>query len=452
MYKSKQQIIRRPKAPIEGLFCNYSHRICMQNRIDGFDYCIKHILEDKDAPYKQCSYMSNKNGKRCHNAAPKSDRKDGYCIEHAKKTAILRQQAARKHKPRETPESLLEELEHHNGSNPSSNPELRRPRSVDTMASRILDYASSGESDTETCLVDQAWRGDGDSDAESIDSEQEDILKHAGIYTAEEVALITRDKLIRLQSLYIDQFKRLQHVMREKRRKCLRGMRIERDRISSVHSSKDDPNQRDKYNKLMAMKKYHKRHGREALLHRQSKQRRMAEGANYKHPSYSKCIHMTDGIKCLQRVVPLSKFCQQHILEDPHQVLFQACGYGQMTCAKPVASCGEEQPRCMLHVPLQEYRSRLPIKDEEPDMLDDVKDMMLQQIDVVTEDNKPIFEDQDDEPLSHLLNLDRHDLMNSSQVANLPDIPVSMNIGQQSLPANNSTNSSGQTFERQISH
>ena len=41
----------------------------------------------------------------------------------------------------------------------------------------LTDYASSGDSDLESPLVDQAGRGDGDSDAESIDSDQEDPLK-----------------------------------------------------------------------------------------------------------------------------------------------------------------------------------------------------------------------------------------------------------------------------------
>ena len=39
------------------------------------------------------------------------------------------------------------------------------------------EYASSSDSYAETPVIDQAWRGDGDSDAESIDSEQEDPLK-----------------------------------------------------------------------------------------------------------------------------------------------------------------------------------------------------------------------------------------------------------------------------------
>lgn len=59
------------------LTCAFSQRPCSQPRLDGLDYCIKHVLEDKNAPYKQCSYVSAKNGKRCPNASPKHDRKDG---------------------------------------------------------------------------------------------------------------------------------------------------------------------------------------------------------------------------------------------------------------------------------------------------------------------------------------------------------------------------------------
>ena len=56
-------------------------------------------------------------------------------------------------------------------------------------------------------------------------------VRHAGVYTAEEVALIARDKMIRLQSLYIDQFKRLQHLLKEKRRKYLHSVRHDREQF-----------------------------------------------------------------------------------------------------------------------------------------------------------------------------------------------------------------------------
>lgn len=56
-------------------------------------------------------------------------------------------------------------------------------------------------------------------------------FRHAGVYTAEEVALITREKLIRLQSLYIDQFKRLQHLLKEKKRRYLHNRKVEHETL-----------------------------------------------------------------------------------------------------------------------------------------------------------------------------------------------------------------------------
>ncbi len=46
-------------------------------------------------------------------------------------------------------------------------------------ALRVSEYASSSDSETEAAAVEAAWRGDCDSDAESVDSEQEDPLKYA---------------------------------------------------------------------------------------------------------------------------------------------------------------------------------------------------------------------------------------------------------------------------------
>ena len=58
------------------------------------------------------------------------------------------------------------------------------------------------------------------------------------MYTAEEVALIMRDKLIRLQSLYIDQFKRLQHIMKEKRRKYLHTHKQEKETLGEYRHTR----------------------------------------------------------------------------------------------------------------------------------------------------------------------------------------------------------------------
>ena len=54
------------------------------------------------------------------------------------------------------------------------------------------------------------------------------------MYSQEEAALLLRDKLIRLQSLYIEQFKRLQHVLKEKRRKFLHTYKQEREMLGET--------------------------------------------------------------------------------------------------------------------------------------------------------------------------------------------------------------------------
>lgn len=376
MIKSKPTVVRRARVPAEGLFCNYIHRDCMQPRIDGFEYCIRHILEDKNAPFKQCNFV-NKTGRRCSTAAPKLDKKEGYCHHHLRKAALIRQKSNKKQKPKETPETLLESLDDY-----GRKIENKDKRKNESYTSRLLEYESSSDSDSQHKLIDQAWQGDIDSDPESIDSENEDPLKHAGVYTAEEVAQITRDKLIRLQSLYIEQFKRLQHVLKEKRRKYLHSIHREKGALANLNVTKSDPEQREYYEKLTALKRYHKRFGKEALMHRQSKERRIAatEGANYKPPTYQKCILVKKGIRCNKRTVPLSKYCTNHILFDTHQVLYQRCHYGDGICKRPIAvSVQSEVPLCMYHIQLIVTQQHFPTAE---DSLDENKD-----IDVVGEDD-----------------------------------------------------------------
>ena len=68
---------------------------------------------------------------------------DRYCADHARRTAILRQRAGRKRRPQETPETILEEIEHYGTTKQGDGGlvvgEVKRIRgSMDTMAHRIL--------------------------------------------------------------------------------------------------------------------------------------------------------------------------------------------------------------------------------------------------------------------------------------------------------------------------
>lgn len=77
---SSRSRVAHPARPQEPQACAFTQRPCSQPRLEGLEFCIKHILEDKNAPYKQCSYVSAKNGKRCPNASPKVERKDGCVV------------------------------------------------------------------------------------------------------------------------------------------------------------------------------------------------------------------------------------------------------------------------------------------------------------------------------------------------------------------------------------
>ncbi|KAG8585917.1 hypothetical protein GDO81_005195 [Engystomops pustulosus] len=313
----------------EALSCAYAHRPCSQPRLEAYEFCIKHILEDRNAPYKQCSYVSSKNSRRCSSAAPKTDKKDGvsFCAEHARRNALALQAQMKKSNPGPTVESLVYQLSSYaRGELGTQTQESSR-----SEASRILDEDSCSDSDHEAVTVDQTWMGDLDSEADSLDSDQEDPLKHAGVYTAEEVTLIMREKLIRLQSLYIDQFKRLQHLLKEKKRSYLHNVKMEHESIGSSLLAGPEglsSKERDGLKKLKALRRYRKRYGVEALLHRQLKERRILAtdvGSQQAHTTRSsqRCLAFVEDVRCSNPSLPMSRHCLSRILSPVAYLLKQ---------------------------------------------------------------------------------------------------------------------------------
>ncbi|KAM4608318.1 INO80 complex subunit Da [Polymixia lowei] len=61
--------------------CSYSPKLCKQRRLNGYAFCIRHVLEDKTAPFKQCEHVAKYNSQRCTNAIPKSEDRR-YCNSH----------------------------------------------------------------------------------------------------------------------------------------------------------------------------------------------------------------------------------------------------------------------------------------------------------------------------------------------------------------------------------
>uniref|UniRef100_A0A8C3NLC0 KAT8 regulatory NSL complex subunit 2 n=1 Tax=Geospiza parvula TaxID=87175 RepID=A0A8C3NLC0_GEOPR len=342
--------------PQEPLACSFSPRPCSQPRLEGQEFCIKHILEDRNAPFKQCSYVSTKNGKRCPNAAPKPEKKDGtsFCAEHARRNALALQAQVKKSNPGPVGETLLCQLSSYARAELGS----QSAESSRSEASRILDEDSWSDCEQDPVTVEQTWRGDPDSEADSIDSDQEDPLKHAGVYTAEEVALIMREKLIRLQSLYIDQFKRLQHLLKEKKRRFPDFSFIPAG--SSLLTGPEGlmAKERENLKRLKCLRRYRQRYGVEALLHRQLRERRVLAtdgAAQQAHTTRSsqRCLAFVDDVRCSNPSLPLTRHCLTHICQDTNQTLFKPCqGSEEVPCNKPVPVSLSEEPCCPLHLRL----------------------------------------------------------------------------------------------------
>lgn len=180
---------------------------------------------------------------------------------------------------------------------------------------------------------------------------------------------MAREKLIRLRSLYLNQFHRLGYVLREKRRKYLVALRKERELYCSIaNQPRETTEERHKYEQLKALNKYHRHNGVEAVLRRKYTERRLkAHGGPLANKPlfYNKCTFAEGGVKCPERSIPCSKFCRKHILQDRKQVLFRACGVekGGVTCQDAVPMIFDDST-CNLHIEMPPERSYLMRKYE----------------------------------------------------------------------------------------
>lgn len=114
---------------------------------------------------------------------------------------------------------------------------------------------------------------------------------------------------------------------------------------------------------MKALNKYHKRNGIEAILYKKFKEKRQRSRDGTLHgppkPSFqTRCIFTEGGVKCGEKVIPCSKHCRKHILEDKKQVLFRACDVekGGVVCQEPVTDIFEGAT-CVLHIQLPPQRS-----------------------------------------------------------------------------------------------
>ncbi|KAK6970397.1 hypothetical protein BgiMline_026049 [Biomphalaria glabrata] len=70
------------------LLCSFSGKLCNQRRLNGYGFCIRHILEDPSAPFKRCAYVAKSSNQMCTQAIPKHEERR-YCNNHMQVLGIL---------------------------------------------------------------------------------------------------------------------------------------------------------------------------------------------------------------------------------------------------------------------------------------------------------------------------------------------------------------------------
>ncbi|GIY51530.1 INO80 complex subunit D [Caerostris darwini] len=63
-------------------------KLCHQRRLNGYAFCIRHILEDKSAPFKQCAHVARYNKQNCTNPIPSNENRE-FCNSHMQVAGIL---------------------------------------------------------------------------------------------------------------------------------------------------------------------------------------------------------------------------------------------------------------------------------------------------------------------------------------------------------------------------
>ncbi|ELV13911.1 hypothetical protein TREES_T100011091 [Tupaia chinensis] len=163
------------------------------------------------------------------------------------------------------------------------------------------------------------------------------------------------------------QFKRLQHLLKEKQRRYLHNRKVEHEALGSRLLTGPEgllAKERDNFKRLKCLRQYRQLYGVEALLHRQLKEWRMLAtdgAAQQAHTTRSsqRCLAFVDDVHCSNQSLPMTRHCLIHIFQSTNQVLFKCCqGSEEVPCNKPVPVSLSEDPCCPLHfqLPPQMYK------------------------------------------------------------------------------------------------
>lgn len=90
------------------MLCSHSKKLCLQRRMDNFGFCVKHILEDPNAPWAQCEHVTKTKNKtkQCTMPVPLKEEPPRYCSAHKQLLGLAPKKSVKKQKKAPEPEPV----------------------------------------------------------------------------------------------------------------------------------------------------------------------------------------------------------------------------------------------------------------------------------------------------------------------------------------------------------
>ncbi|XP_050539685.1 KAT8 regulatory NSL complex subunit 2 [Daktulosphaira vitifoliae] len=197
---------------------------------------------------------------------------------------------------------------------------------------------------------------------EDVELTKSDSLCNIPKLSEKEAVRRVRNKFIKLQLLYAQEYRYLLFKYRVKRREYLLNKKRDLETYGLLGKSKwSNEEEYSKLRKLKLLEHYQKMSiGQEAVVFKTAMDRKIRATAllgNKGKAYHPHCSFVEMGIKCTGKMLPKSKFCRKHILKDPKQVLFRACGILQSDnkCQEPIVDF-DGKLTCVLHEKLPMLR------------------------------------------------------------------------------------------------
>ncbi|KAL3836012.1 hypothetical protein ACJMK2_021467 [Sinanodonta woodiana] len=80
--------------------CSFSSKVCNQRRLNGYAFCVRHILEDPTAPFRRCAYVAKSSKQTCTQPIPQHEDRE-YCNNHMQVLGMLPKKERKPKKERE---------------------------------------------------------------------------------------------------------------------------------------------------------------------------------------------------------------------------------------------------------------------------------------------------------------------------------------------------------------